>query len=179
MSFLKKISARFFIALTLVGAAELCLADATDEATPTTVIGVRNTALADGATALQNRDAKRGVKLTLQGLAVAQGSRERVAALANLCAGYVMLEQLDTALDYCNQAIAINDRSWRAYSNRALVYLRLARYEEAAADVERGQELSPDARILKVVKGLLLDETQPVSPTIVIDDRRVPKDDES
>ena len=65
------------------------------------------------------------------------------------------------------------------YNNRALVYLKLERFEEAEADIVRGQELAPSARTLKVVKGMLLDETNPVSPNIVIDDRREPTDDES
>ena len=49
----------------------------------------------------------------------------------------------------------------------------------AEADVIRGQELSPNAKNLKIVKGMLLDETNPVSPNIVIDDRRGPVDDEN
>jgi tetratricopeptide (TPR) repeat protein len=122
-------------------------------------------------------DAERGVELTLRGLELAQGNRERQAALSNLCAGYVLLGNYESALGYCDQALAENERNWRAYSNRALTYLRMGRHEEAAADVERGQALAPQAKTLKVVKGMLLDETQPVAPTITIDDRRDQSDD--
>lgn len=175
---MKKTSLKLTTALCLLVAAPLCFAQS-DDATPTTVIGVRNPALADGAAALKNRDAERGVELTLLGLEKAQGRRERNVALANLCAGYLLLDQLETALGYCDQALEGNDRNWRGYSNRALVYMRMGRFDEAAADVESGQALAPNASSLKAVKGMLLDETQPVTPTIVIDDRRDPDDDES
>ena len=141
-------------------------------------MGPSNPQLADGATALKAGNIEDGVRLTLLGLEKAQGQRERSAALSNLCAGYLLLEQLDDSLDYCDQAVAENIRSWRAYNNRALVYMELGRYEEAEADVIRGQELAPNAKTLKVVKGMLLDETQPVSPNIIIDDRREPVEDE-
>jgi tetratricopeptide (TPR) repeat protein len=143
-----------------------------------TVIGPSNIHLSDGAQALLDKDGEEGVRLTLLGLRAAQGQRERKAALANLCAGYLLLNQVEVALDYCNKALAESDRNWQAYSNRALVYIRLKRFEEAAADVVRGQELAPNSRNLKIVKGMLLDETRPVSPSITIDDRRdVPEDE--
>ena len=143
-----------------------------------TVIGPSNIFLSDGAQALLDKDGEEGVRLTLLGLAAAQGQRERIAALSNLCAGYLLLNQAEVALDYCNKALAESDRNWQAYCNRALVYIRLKRFEEAAADVVRGQELAPNSRNLKIVKGMLLDETQPVSPSITIDDRRnVPEDE--
>jgi len=151
---------------------------ADDEADSRTVIGPRNTALADGAQALMDGDVEKGVQLTLRGLVLAQGQRERQAALSNLCAGYLMLGQVDEALANCDKALADNNRNWRAYSNRALVYIELGRFDDAEADVIRGQELAPNAKNLKIVKGMLLDETDPVTPNIVIDDRRGPVDDE-
>ena len=167
------------LALLLFSIAPAGLVLADIEAGSKTIIGPRNIALADGAQALLAGDAEKGVQLTLRGLATAQGQRERQAALSNLCAGYLMLGQIDEALAYCDKALANNNRSWRAYSNRALVYIELKRFEEAEADVVRGQELAPNARNLKIVKGILLDETNPVSPNIEIDDRREPVDDEN
>jgi len=143
-----------------------------------TVIGPSNIKLADGAQALREGDGEKGVKLTLEGLAIAQGLRERQVALANLCAGYLLLDQTVEALGYCDRALAENDRNWHVYNNRALVYLRLKRFEEAEADIVRGQELAPNSRNLKVVKGMFLDETSPVLPNIIIDDRREAVDDE-
>ena len=144
-----------------------------------TVLGPRNANLASGADALKGGDIEEGVRLSLLGLKSAHGSREQTAALSNLCAGYMLLGQFDVSLGYCDRAIAVNDRNWRAYNNRALVYLELKRFDEAEADVTRGQELAPKSKSLKVVKGMLLDETHPVSPNIIIDDRREPADDES
>ncbi len=160
------------IILLLVGIATLNLSLAEDSAQAKTVIGPRNPNLADGAQALRLGKAEQGVRLTRLGLAAAQGRRERQAALSNLCAGYVLLQEYDTALTYCDIALAENERNWRAYNNRALAYLNLKRFEEAEADILRGQELQPNAWSLKVVKGMLLDETQPVVPNIVIDDRQ-------
>ncbi len=167
------------IALLIFGitSPSMLIADETPDSR--TVLGPRNPDLANGAQALLEGDAEEGVRLTRLGLAAALGRRERQAALGNLCAGYLLLDQFDEAIGYCDQALAENDRNWRVYNNRALVYLRLARFEEAEADIVRGQELAPNARTLKVAKGMLLDETDPVSPSIVIDDRREPADDES
>ena len=157
---------------------------AADGADSRTVIGSTNPPLTDGAEALLDGDAVRGIELTLRGLAAAQGRRERQAALSNLCAGYILLEKEAEGIAYCDMAIEENDRNWRAYSNRALAYLRLGQFDDAGKDIERGQELAPNARSLKVVKSMLLDETQPVDAIITIDDRliddgRQTDDDES
>ncbi len=42
-----------------------------------------------------------------------------------------------------------------------------------------GQEINPNARTLKVVKGMFLDATHPVSPNIIIDDRKTRNSDVS
>ncbi len=136
------------------------------------VIGPRNPFLADGADALVSGDAKRGVELTEKGLAIAQGSFELKAALSNLCAGYLMLEQPQKALQACNRVLKEDPKFWRAYNNRALVYLELGRYEESEADVARGQDLRPKSKNLKLTKAKLLDATDPVVPSVEIDERR-------
>ena len=175
---MKNISPKLFILVAFCAAGSVCMASPQNETESSkTVLGPRNAPLADGAAALMRRDAKRGVELTLHGLRIAQGRRERHAALSNLCAGYVLLGDYPTALSYCDQAIAESDHNWRSYSNRALTHLRMGHHEEAAADVERGLAMAPNARSLKEVKGLLLDETEPVAPTIVIDDRREQSDE--
>lgn len=137
-----------------------------------TVIGPRNVSLTEGAEALLAGDGEEGVRLTLIGLETAQGIRERKAALSNLCAGYLMIDQPQTALQYCNEAIEQFPDFWRAYNNRALVFLRLERFEESEADIRRGQALRPSAKTLKIAKGMLLDETDPVRSNIEIDERR-------
>lgn len=137
-----------------------------------TVIGPRNPFLADGADALVNGDAERGVELTEKGLAFARGSFEHKAALSNLCAGYLMIDKPLKALQACDQVLAEDPEFWRAYNNRALVYMRLERYAESEADVKRGQELRPKSKNLKLTKAKLLDAIDPVVPTVEIDERR-------
>ena len=142
-----------------------------------TVIGPSNPNLTYGADALLVGDADEGVRLTLMGLKFAMGARERQTAKSNLCAGYFMLREYDTALAYCNEVLGENDGHWRAYSNRALIYVKLGRFEEANQDLEKGEAIRPSSRTLKAVRRMLLDATNPVSPTIVIDDRRNPAKD--
>jgi Flp pilus assembly protein TadD len=143
-----------------------------------TVIGPSNIDLADGAAALRVGNAVDGVRLTQRGLQSANNDRDRVAGYSNLCAGFIMLDDLDAALEACNRALEIDDGHWRSYSNRALVLVKQKRYTEAERDIDSGQALSPHSRTLRAVKAMLLDATDPVSPTIIIDDRRhAPPDD--
>ena len=136
------------------------------------VLGPRNPDLAEGAQELLAGNAADGVELTLRGLAVAQGKREKESALSNLCAGYIMLDNLDSALMYCDMLLLGNERHWRGLNNRALIYVMRAEYDKAETDISIAQEVNPNARTVKVVTGMLLDKTHPVEPNIVIDDRR-------
>ncbi len=169
-----RINVRYFLALgaLLLSGPQLAAQD-----TPKTVVGPRNVYLADGADALFAGDAEEGVRLTLKALEFAHGSRETKFAHANLCAGYAMLDKPLTALEHCNWVIERDPNYWRAYNNRAIVYLKLGRYEESEADIARGQALRPGSDKLKTVKGMLLDETDPVTESIEIDERRSVTDD--
>lgn len=140
----------------------------------TTVIGPSNPNLYHGANALLAGDAGEGVRLTLLGLQNESSYRGRMTAMSNLCAGYIMLKQLETALSYCDQVLSQNDRHWRTYSNRALAYIQLERYTEAEQDLQQAEALAPNSRQVKTVRAMLLDATDPVAPQIVIDDRRQP-----
>lgn len=137
-----------------------------------TVIGPTNVDLHDGANALMAGDGEEGVRRTLRGLELAQGAREEKIGHSNLCAGYLLINELEKALMHCNWVLERDDRHWRTYNNRALVYMRLERYEEAEEDIRRGQELHPKSKNLKIVKGMYLDETKPVRTKIEVDDRR-------
>jgi tetratricopeptide (TPR) repeat protein len=137
-----------------------------------TVIGPSNIYLADGAEALLAGDNEKGVRLTERGLQVATNDRERVAGYSNLCAGLVRLGRYGEALDSCNRALEINDGHWRAWCNRALVKLRMSKFDEAGRDIARAEAISPNARAVKDVKAMWLDATDPVRPSITIDDRR-------
>lgn len=142
-----------------------------------TVIGPSNIDLYDGANALMAGDGEEGVRLTLQGLEFAKGMREEKAGHANLCAGYLLINEPETALVHCNWVLERDSSHWRTYNNRALVYMRLNRFDESAEDIRKGQELNPSSRNLKIVKGMYLDETQPVTPRIEVDDRRDASDE--
>ncbi|MEJ2255388.1 MAG: tetratricopeptide repeat protein [Woeseiaceae bacterium] len=137
-----------------------------------TVIGPRNPYLSDGADALVRGDFERGVELTEKGLEFARGSHETKAALSNLCAGYLMVKKPQQALQACNRVLEEDPGFWRAYNNRALVYLELGEYELSEEDVRKGQELRPKSKNLALTKAKLLDATDPVVPTVEIDERR-------
>ena len=146
---------------------------------PTTVLGPRNPDLQDGAQQLLAGRAEEGVELTLRGLKVAQGAREEEAALSNLCAGYIMLENFDEALKYCELLLARNEKSWRGYNTRAVIYINMKQYEKAHRDLVRGEELNPGARTLRIARAMYLDAVDPVSPEVEIDDRQAGYDEEA
>lgn len=142
-----------------------------------TVLGPSNLNLHDGANALMAGDGEEGVRLTVLGLEMAQGARERKIGHSNLCAGYLITNEPETALVHCNWVLERDRMHWRTYNNRALVYMRLERYADAEEDIRKGQELRPDSKNLKIVKGMYLDETEPVTPKIEVDDRRTPPEE--
>ena len=45
-------------------------------------------------------------------------------------------------------------------------------YDKAEKDISIAQEINPNARTVRVVRGMLLDKTHPVESNIVIDDRK-------
>lgn len=135
-------------------------------------IGQRNPALYDGAQALLAGNDEQGVMLTLEGLKLAQGAREEEAALSNLCAGYIRLRQLDTAMKYCDTLLERNPNHWRGYNNRAVIYLELKEYEKADQDLKRAESLNPEARTVKVARAIYMDAVYPVAPAVEIDDRQ-------
>lgn len=137
-----------------------------------TVIGPENIFLYDGANALMARDGEEGVRLTLLGLNVAKNAREKKIAHSNLCAGFLLINEPEKALTHCNWVIDKDERHWRTYNNRALVLMRLERFDEAEEDIRKGQTLRPNSKKLKIVKGMYLDETKPVTPRIEVDERR-------
>lgn len=170
------------VSKTLLGltACLVCLAPvayADKEGHYKTVIGPANSDLASGADALVRGNAEDGVRLTLRGLGMASNKRERVAAMSNLCAGYVMLREHERAVEYCNDALEEDERHWRALSNRALALIRLKRYEEADSDLQAAEVIAPYSRKVKVVRSMLRDAIDPVAPAIVIDDRRDGEED--
>lgn len=142
------------------------------EAATKTVIGPRNPALQEGAQALLAGNAKVGVEKTLEGLEAAVGEREHEAALSNLCAGYILLNEYQAALGYCDLLLARNDENWRAYNNRAVIYIKVGQYAKAERDLAKGEALRPGAHTLKVARAMYMDAVYPVAPEIEVDDRQ-------
>jgi tetratricopeptide (TPR) repeat protein len=84
-----------------------------------------------------------------------------------------VLERFDEALEYCELLLARNDESWRAYNNRALIYIKTGQYEKARQDLARAEELNPGASTLRIARSMYLDAVDPVTPEIEIDDRKL------
>lgn len=106
--------------------------------------------LSEGAAAISAGDYHRGVALTLQGLAEIPGSRDRAAALSNLCAGLVGLRDYPEALRRCDQSLALNDTNWRTWNNRAAALLGLGLVRRAITDAERGLAINPESETLQL-----------------------------
>jgi len=166
---------RFVLLTVLVLVAPLCWGQASrigKDPSTMTVIGPRNVPLYDGAQELLAGNAAEGVRLTHKGLQLALGAREAEAALSNLCAGYIKLALYDNALKYCELLLARNDKNWRGYNNRAIIYIMTKQWDKADQDLTRGEELHPNARTLKVARSMYMDAVYPVAPEIEIDDRQ-------
>ena len=160
-------------ALTIAGA--LAPATPAQEAKPgetaTTLIGPRNPPLAAGAEALQAGNNAEGVRLTLEGLKLAEGAREEQTALSNLCSGYLRLRDFTSALDYCGRLLERDENAWRAYNTRALAYLELQQYANADADLKRAEAINPNAQTVKLARAMYNDVVRPVAAEVEIDDR--------
>lgn len=169
---------RLIVILLAVSLAPACWAQGAErmksDTGAKTVLGPRNPDLQDGANALIAGDAERGVTLTLAGLKVAVGSREKEAALSNLCAGYILLEKFNEALRYCDMLLERNSENWRAYNNRAVIYIKTGQFAKAEQDLLRGEELRPDAHTLKVARSMYMDAVFPVAAEVTVDDRDSP-----
>jgi len=178
---MRTISARIGTTICLALVPALAMAQGArpleSDAAPKTVIGQTNPDLQEGAQALMAGKAKLGVRKTLEGLEVAKGEREHEAALSNLCAGYILLNQYQAALGYCDLLLARNDKNWRAYNNRAVVYIKMGQYGKAEKDLAQGEALRPGAHTLKVARAMYMDAVHPVAPEVEVDDREPANED--
>lgn len=118
-------------------------------------VGVRNEFLYAGSQALVAKQYDEGIRLTKRGLELATLPRDRASALANLCAGYAAKNEPDVAIGYCTESLAINDRNWRAYSNRAYAYYLKRSFDEADQDLDRALLLNPQARQMPEIRGMM------------------------
>lgn len=137
------------VAIAVLAAAQAGRPQVTSERpSSTTVLGPVNELLAAGATALEQGRVEEGIRLTLDGLKTPSSTRDIAAGHANLCAGYSMLREWDKALPHCNESIKLDPGNWRAYNNRAAVYVGKGRYDRALMDVQAGLDLAPESSTL-------------------------------
>jgi tetratricopeptide (TPR) repeat protein len=154
----------------LVAAVFLAMTCWADE--PMYSIGSANPDISNGARALLGGRNEEGIRLTLKGLKNADGKEEEEIALSNLCAGYTNLGNYEMALKYCDILLQRNDKLWRAYNSKALIYIYTKQYEKAEQALIKGEALNPNTRSMKIARALYLDATNPVVPEIEVDDRK-------
>jgi tetratricopeptide (TPR) repeat protein len=121
---------------------------AAEPAQSATVMGPSNIQLAQGATALDEGRVEEGIRLTLDGLSIPSPAHDKAAGHANLCAGYAMLKQWETALHHCNASLDLDKKNWRTYNNRASVYASRGQFDLAMKDIRSGLDLAPRSRTL-------------------------------
>ena len=114
-----------------------------------TVLGAPNPALVSGSSALEAGRYLEGIRLSLAGLEEVASPRDQAAGHANVCAGYAALKRWDEALPHCNRSIELDRGNWRAFNNRAAVYVGLGKLDLALPDVSAGLGLAPDSTILR------------------------------
>lgn len=139
---------------------------------PSFSIGSANPELSAGARALLGGRNEEGIRLTLLGLEAADGEKEEEIALSNLCAGYTNLGDYESALRYCDIVLQRNDKLWRVYNSKALIYIYTKQYSEAELALIKGEALNPQARSMKIARALYNDAVNPVVPEVEVDDRR-------
>jgi tetratricopeptide (TPR) repeat protein len=146
-----------FCGLALLLTSQAGWTQASDRTTDNrTVLGGGNEFLADGSLAIQSGLYDEGIRLTLLGLQKAETSKhDRAAALSNLCAAYAAKQIPDAAIPYCNQSLAIDSGNWRAYSNRAYAYWLKGAYAEARFDIDAAAALSPRAKQVQQIRGMI------------------------
>ena len=111
---------------------------------------VSRSPLVEASMALQLGDAERGIRLIEEELARGIERRSDAAkALSNLCAGYILIGDYDSALGYCDRSLEIDQTNWRAFNNRASALLGQGRLDEAITDLGRGLELRSDSAMMR------------------------------
>lgn len=131
--------------------------------------GPVNADLAAGASAIRAGDYDEGIRLTLSGLEDRSVQpRTRALALSNICAAYAAKQEADTAIQYCTESLAISSSNWQAFSNRSYAYWIKGQYAEASIDLDAATALSPLARQVAQIRGMINEAT--LQPRVTIKD---------
>jgi tetratricopeptide (TPR) repeat protein len=136
-----------------------------------TVLGGGNELLAAGADAIRAGFYDEGIRLTNLGLQRPNNTElDRAAALSNLCAAYAAKRLPDMAIEYCTQSLAINERSWRAFSNRSYAYWLKGMLPEAKLDLDAAAAINSDARQIAQIRGMINEAG--LQPRITMEDHQ-------
>lgn len=162
--------------LTLSGVA-MCLAAGlasaqTSQQAPEsrTVLGVGDEYLSAGAMAILAGQYDDGIRLTNLGLKRPQRPSDKAAALSNLCAAHAAKGEPDIAIKYCTESIEINDHSWRPYSNRSYAFYLKGDYARAQEDLKVAASLSPEARQVAKIRGMINERT--LQPSVITEEHQ-------
>lgn len=68
---------------------------------------------------------------------------QNCATSVNYCGDYA------NAISLCSKAIAINDKSWKAWYQRGLANCKLHNYEESISDIKAAIKLDPTNKVLR------------------------------
>ena len=136
-----------------------------------TVLGPVNEYLSAGAEAIRAGQYDDGIRLTMLGLERPPVSQhDRAAALSNLCAAHAARREPDVAIDYCNQALAIDEHNWHAYSNRSYALYLKGLYKQASDDLAIAESLKPDARQVAQIRGMINERS--LRARVVVEEHR-------
>lgn len=136
-----------------------------------TIIGGGNEYLVAGASAIRAGDYDNGIRLTQRGLDnFLPSPKDRAAALCNLCAAFAGAGEPQAALKHCNESLALNNRNWRTYSNRAAAYTLLGMYSEAVFDLDSAAAINPDAKAVLKLREIINELS--LDPRIIMEDHQ-------
>jgi tetratricopeptide (TPR) repeat protein len=128
-----------------------------------------NKELTAGSTAIRAGNYDDGIRLTLRGLEDPDLSVTiRSQALSNVCGAYAAIQQPDTAIRYCTESLGVDSANWRAFSNRSYAYWLKGQYAEAKFDLDAAMALSPRARQVAQIRGMINEAT--LQPNIRMED---------
>jgi len=68
---------------------------------------------------------------------------QNCATSVNYCGDYT------TAISLCTKAIAVNDKSWKAWYQRGLANCKLHNYDESISDIKAAIKLDPSNKVLR------------------------------
>jgi len=157
-------------AICLVAGIGWAQTDTQKQADSRTVLGVGNEYLAAGAEMIRAGQYADGIRLTTMGLERSPTNSEKAAGLSNLCAAHAASGNPDLAITFCTESITINEKNWRAYSNRSYAFYLKGMYAQANSDLEMAASLSPNARQVQTIRGMINERN--LRPSVIMEDHR-------